>query len=217
MVDFRPARLFGIALNLVIWPAAIALFLFGVIIPDPDWRVDAIAAFFIACCLFPLVRAIRLVREVRTPMGFAFDRRGLHYWRGPERGVFAWSEIAAIGIGYELPPELPPLTPQDLIAHVTVRKLIKDRRWIFLEIFPRAAEAFDRAPALQPYRHSLETPWPDVSGERWMIPMPPRPGLPGQIQRGVEQFAPDVWRGWFRRPWRSFIRHLRQRAARGRS
>lgn len=214
LVDLRPARIFGIILNLLIWPGAIALFVFGVIIPDPDWRVDAVAACFIAFCLVPIVRTIRLVRPMLVPMGFAFDRRGLHYWRGSERGSFAWSEIAAIGIGYEAQPELPPVTPAQLVGRFTVNKIIKDRQWVALEIFPRTGEALDRAPALQPYRWTLEAPWPDVSAERWLIPLPPRPGLPGQIQRGAERFAPQVWRGWFRRPWRSFLRHARQRRRR---
>jgi hypothetical protein len=211
VVNLRPARIFGIVLNLLIFTAGIALLLFGVIIPNPDWRVDAVASFFIVCCLVPIIRAIRLVRPMLVPMGFAFDQRGLHYWRGSERGLFAWSEIAAIGIGYESPPQVPPLTPSLLVARFTVDKVVKDRHWVALEIFPRTDGVWDRAPALQPYRWALEAPWPDVSAERWLIPLPPRPGLPRRIQRGAERFAPQVWRGWFRRPWRSLISHARQR------
>jgi hypothetical protein len=132
-------------------------------------------------------------------MGFVFDRRALHYWQGPERGALGWHEIAAIGIGFESPPDVPSLSPADLISKVTVDKLIKDRRKMALEIFPRTA--WERAPALQVFRRSLESPWPDVSGERWQIPLGRRPGLPGRITRAAQQFAPGLWRGWFRRPW----------------
>jgi len=209
VVDLRRAYIVGIVLNLLIWPGFIAVLLFGVIIPDPDWRVRAIAAFFLVCCLIPLIALARKWRFLVVPMGFVFDRQGLYYWRGSERGALGWHEIAAVGIGFESPPEIPSLSPADLVSKVTLDKLIKDRRKMALEIFPRTA--WERAPALQVFRKNLEAPWPDVTGERWQIPLGPRPGLPGRITRGAQQFAPGLWRGWFRRPWTGGLVTVRQR------
>jgi hypothetical protein len=205
VLDMRRAYIFGIVLNLLIWPGFIALLLFGIIIPDPDWRVRAIASFFLVCCLIPLIALARKWRFLLVPMGFVFDRRGLYYWRGQERGALGWHEIAAVGIGFESPPHIPALTPEallkEMVQKVTVDKLIKDRRKMALEIFPRTAETWGRAPALHVFRRTLEAPWPDLIGERWQIPLPARPGLAGGITRGAQQFAPGLWRGWFRRPW----------------
>lgn len=207
-VDLRRATIVAVVLNLVIWPGFLAVLVFGVIVPDPDWRVRAIAGVFAALCLIPLIALARRWRFLLVPMGFAFDRRGLHYWRGAERGLLPWDEIAAFGIGFESPPDVPSLSPADLVAKVTVDRVVKNRRRLALEIFPRSPEAWDRAPALALFQRHLDPPWSDVSGQRWQIPL--GPGVARRITRGAQHFAPEPWRGWFRRPWNSGLVRLRR-------
>lgn len=201
VIDLRRGHIVGIALNLLLWPAFIVALLFGAVFGDYDWLTRAIAVVLILGCLVPLIALALRWRSLLVPTGFVFDRRGLYYWRGSEQGLLEWSEIAAIGLGYEAPPERLGVLPARKLEHRIADKIVKDRRRVTLDIFPRTAEAWDRAPALQSFRHTLDAPWPDVSGERWLILLPARPGLPLRIRRAAERFAPDVWRGWFRRPW----------------
>lgn len=214
MVDLRRGHIVGIALNLLLWPAFIAALLFGGVLGDHTGLTRVISIVLILGCLVPLVALALRWRELLVPTGFVFDRRGLHYWRGSEQGLLEWSEIAAVGLGYEAPPERISGLPARKLEHRIADKIVKDRRRITLDIFPKSAEAWDRAPALQGFRQSLDAPWPDVSGERWLILLPSRPGLHLRIRRGAERFAPDVWRGWFRRPWGG-LAPLAHRAATG--
>jgi hypothetical protein len=157
------------------------------------------AAFFAVPVLISLAGLRRLLR----PRGLAFDGRGVHYWEGGSWTLLGWEDIAAVGIGYEQPPEWMPLRLGQRLGNEMLDALkIERRRRIAVEIFPAHLGAIDRHPRLTRFRREQQAPDAKLSPVRWRFPLPPAPGLAARVGQGVEAFQPARWLGWFARPWR---------------
>jgi hypothetical protein len=163
-----------------------------------------IGGLFLLLLLGFLLAIPRLVRR----RGLEFDPSGVHFWYGDERVSLAWPEIAAIGIGYEQPPNVPslPLTVQDAIKDYVADKLkdavkLDGKRSIAAEIFPVDPSTMDRYPILARYRREQPPPAAGLPPVRWRLPLPPVVGVARGIERGVRTFQGPRWLGWFARPW----------------
>jgi hypothetical protein len=211
VVDVRRGRIVGMVLAVAVFGGLAAFFVWAAVAYRDDSTTRIAGWIVAAICLIPIVRLIVVRKRLLVSMGLAFDRRGLHYWIGGERGLLGWPQVAAVGIGYEAPPHIPSISLEETAAEFLADHIMKDRRRVALEIFPADPGLVAGTPALLPYRVAAEAPWPDVSGERWRILLPPQPGLPRTIAGAAQQVAPRHWRGWFRRPWTGGL--VRVRAA----
>jgi len=209
VVDIRRGRIVGIVLALALFGGLGAFFGWAAIAYRDDATTRTTGWIVAALCLLPIVRLIVVRKRLLMSMGLAFDGRGLHYWIGAERGLLAWPQIAAIGIGYEAPPHIPSTSVEQLAAEFIADQIIKDRRRVALEIFPADPGLVAATRALLAYRVVTEAPWPDVPGERWRILLPARPGMPKTIAGAAQQYASRQWRGWFRRPWTGGLVRMR--------
>jgi len=162
------------------------------------------AGLFGAVLLFFLAAVPKLLR----PRGLEFDPGGVRFWYGDERVALAWPEVAAIGIGYEQPPDVPnlPLSVQDAIKDYVADK-VKDavkldgKRSVAVEIFPADPAAVGRYPILARYKREQPPPYAGLPPVRWRVPLPPVVGVARGIERGVRTFQGQRWLGWFARPW----------------
>jgi hypothetical protein len=161
----------------------------------------------VVCGLFGLVSLLALPRAA-APRFLVFDERGLHYVRGPVVTVVEWSDIAAIGIGFEQPPNVPKLATSaaDLLLNVAepivFKKLgIKDLRKVGLEIYPLDRAVLGRHPEFARYQREYAPPRADLLSVRWRIPLPPVIGVAKTVETGARAFAGHRFLGWFRRPW----------------
>jgi hypothetical protein len=117
--------------------------------------------------------------------------------------LLRWEELAGVGIGYEEPPATPMMRPGRQLANalLDVAK-VERRRRIALEVSrqgpTRSTSTFSRGAS----RRSKRRPGPSFPPCAGAWPLPPAPGLPGAVARGVETFQPSRWLGWFARPWR---------------
>ncbi|HCT75352.1 MAG TPA: hypothetical protein DGT23_01905 [Micromonosporaceae bacterium] len=156
----------------------------------------------------PLIILLRLLPVLFRSCGLAFSHSGLQYWEGRNQLLIPWHEVAAIGIGYEQPPELPSLTTsfEDAVKSYAAGKAketlkVDGKRRIAVEIFPIDAHAVAGQPLLCRYRSEQTPPAEELHSVRWRLPIPPVVGVAGGIERGVRTFHPDRWLGWFARPW----------------
>jgi hypothetical protein len=69
--------------------------------------------------------------SVLKPSGLAFDPAGIHYWRGTDRVLLVWAELAAVGIGYEEPPDVDRYRPLRTRSPVPCsrRRDLRDGAW----------------------------------------------------------------------------------------
>jgi hypothetical protein len=156
----------------------------------------------------PVVLMLAVLPKLRRPRGLAFDRDGVHYWQGSTSLLLAWHEVAAIGIGYEQPPELPSLSLslEDAVKGYVADKLkdalkIDGKRRVAVEIFPADPQAVQRYPILARYRREQQPPAAGLSPVRWRLPLPPVLGVARGVERGMRSFQQQRWLGWFARPW----------------
>ena len=157
----------------------------------------------------PFVLILVALPAILRPRGFIFDARGVHHWQGKSWMLLPWEEVAATGIGYTQPPNVPglSLSIQDAIIGYTEDK-IKDalkldgKRSIAFEIFPVRPEIMERYPLLAGYRREMPPPFAGLSAVRWRVPLPPVIGVARRISHGAQTFQPQRWLGWFARPWR---------------
>jgi hypothetical protein len=166
--------------------------------------VGIVIATFFGGALWSALRVFRVMAQART---VAFDRSGVHYGQGGGWTTLPWDRLAAVGVGYELPPSQPNVaTSVDAaISGFVLDKVTEatkiDRRSVALELYPRDPADVDRHRALARYRKEGAGPRPDLPPVRWRLLLPPVGSGVGTIERGVTTFAPHVWLGWFQRPW----------------
>ena len=165
---------------------------------------SVIGAMFGLILVAFVVATPRLLRR----RGLEFDGQGLHFWYGDGRALLTWPEVAAVGIGYEQPPDTPglPLSVQDAIKDYVADR-VKDavkldgKRSIAVEIFPADPAAVQRHAILARYRREQAPPYQGLPVVRWRLPLPPVVGVARGVERGVRTFQAQRWLGWFARPW----------------
>jgi hypothetical protein len=211
-VDLGRASAVAILLTVVIFGALTAAGVYAAV--DATETAVTVIGYTIAglCGLVLLLLLVALPKLLRR-RGLEFDDRGLHYWQGDERMLLPWAEIAAVGVGYEQPPEVPslPLSVQDAIKDAVADKIkdavkLDDKRRVALEIFPADPAAADRQPLLTPFRKEQAPPAPGLPPVRWRLVLPPVLGVARAAERGVRTSAPQRWLGWFARPWTGGLR-----------
>jgi hypothetical protein len=168
------------------------------------------SVLIVGCCFAGFFGILLCGVVMATPRlvqsrGLVFDARGVHFWRGSAWHLLPWGDVAAIGIGYEQPPRVPTLSLSRYLARRMLDEL-NIGKWtnICVEIFPDdPARTLARHPVLARYRREQAPPFPELSPQRWRLPLAPLSDLGHQVGRGVESFEPRRWVGWFERPWRS--------------
>jgi hypothetical protein len=151
----------------------------------------------------PLLMMAFSVKRLLQPHGLEFSERGILYWQGDSKLLLPWPELAAVGIGYEQPPELPSITVEDYLKGklADAMKLDSKRRFA-IEIFPHPGVA-ERYPPMAKFRREQAPPVNGLPALRWRIVIPPMAGAARDIGAGVQAFQPRAWLGWFARPWGS--------------
>lgn len=175
----------------------------------PDTATRVVGIVFAVLFSIPLwMVALLLAKGILQPHGIAFDRRGVHYWRGDSVGLVAWEDVTAVGIGYEQPPHLPSVPTsidgaiKDFLADKikdTVR--LKDLRKVALEIYPRAEELATGHPDLMRYWRTYPAQFDGLPAARWRLPLPPLTGVARTVSRALHTYQPQRSIGWFKRPW----------------
>lgn len=215
-VDIGRAGIVAILAGLVLVTVMIAGFVYAAVDSD-DAAVTIVGYCFAA--IFGILWAMIVVRlpVLLQRRGLVFDERGVHYWHGESWSVLAWEDVAAVGIGYEQPPDLPkiPTSIEGAIKDV-LEDRIKDvlkldgKRRVAVEIFPVTLESMQGHTALARYRREYPAPLEGLPSVRWRIALPPVIGVARGIGRGVESFQPQRWLGWFARPWRGALPYGRR-------
>jgi hypothetical protein len=196
----------GSAIAIAIGVPLLALTEFGfvyVVIDTDDTGTKIVGLVFAAIFGLLLLFVLMMLPHVWKPRGLAFNERGVHYWERDTSNFLGWESIAAIGIGYEQPPELPVISLEDFVGNKIKEGLkIDHKRALGVEIFPADPSVLDKQPLLVRYRREQEPPSPNLPAARWRIPLPPAPGLVAKVKQGVETHQPARWLGFFKRPWR---------------
>jgi hypothetical protein len=161
----------------------------------------------------PLVMMLRALPKFLGRRYVALDAIGLRIEHGKEQVVVPWSEVYAVGLGYEQAPaekQRLPTSVDDLkgvVKDYTVDKVsealhVSGKRRIVLEIMPaRPDDAAQRYPKLKPYWKHQPPPFAGLPPQQWSFPLPPVVSIAHEIERGVRTFQPQRWLGWYPRPW----------------
>jgi hypothetical protein len=173
-----------------------------------DTGTRVVGLVFAALFAIPLILAVIGIRNLTRPRGIVFDQRGVHCGQGRVWTTVDWSQISAVGIGFEAPPHVPSApTSLDaavsgfLVDKITQAVKLEDRRKIALEIYPRDPAGMEAYKDLLPYRRSGPAPRSELPPVRWRVPLPPVGSGTSLVDEGVGTFAPYLWLGWFQRPW----------------
>lgn len=201
--------------------AAMIVFLGGIAgvaiygsIKDPD----APLGFYIGG-LFGLVLLYFLTKlpTFLKPRAFEFAPDGFRFWHGSDNEFVPWTEVAALGVGYEARPDDPepgfrvPGSVEDEVKdrvkryateHAMELLHVSDKRRIALEIYPMGSELLAKHPRLKPYVKQLSPPGsPAQQSSAWRLPLPPVVSIAQEVGRGAEAYAPTRWLGWYARRW----------------
>lgn len=200
-VDLGRGSAVALLILLPVWAAMSAGAIYTVVTAE-ETMVAIIGSFFALFFAIPLLFALINLKKLLAPRGLVFDARGVHYWQGGTWAWLPWEAVAAIGIGYDQPPELPALTLQDYVKDKLLDAMIDRRRRIAVEIFPIDPRAIAQQPLLARYRREGAAPAPGLPQVLWRLPLPPLGSLAVSVARGVQSFQPQRWLGWFERPKR---------------
>ena len=159
----------------------------------------------------PLVMMLRALPRFLSPRQVIVDAESLRIQHGREQVVLPWSELAAVGIGYQRAPDEPAPMPttedeakeavQDFLSERAHEALqVSGKRRIALEIFPVRPEAVDAFPRLKPY-WQRQPPAAGLPALWWRFPLPPVDSIARQIATGIQATRPDRWVGWQPRDW----------------
>jgi hypothetical protein len=208
-VDLKRASVITILIGAVLFALLAAGGVYAAL--DAPDRATRIVGFCVAGLFtLPLVMMAFALKRLLQPRGLHFDERGIHYWQGESSLLLPWDEVAAVGIGYEQPPNLPsiPSSIEDAVAGFVKEKIkeavkLDDKRRFAVEIFPVDAAFADRYPLIARYRREQQPPAAGLPALRWRLLIPPLAGAARDIGRGVQTYRPQLWIGWFARPWGS--------------
>ena len=198
-VDLGRGSAVALVTLLPVWILLCAAAVYAVVDAE-ETMVAIIGGFFALFFSIPLVLVLFHLKKLLAPRGLLFDARGVHYWQGETWALLQWDAVAAVGIGYDQPPDLPALTPQDYLKDKIIDALIDRRRRIAIEIFPADLRAVELQPLLARYRRDGPAPTQGLPRTRWRVPLPPMGSLAASVANGVQGFRPERWLGWFERP-----------------
>lgn len=206
-VDIGRASAIAVVMAVVVFAALGAGGLYAAL-DTTETGVRVIGYVIAALAGLLLLAFVTAIPRLLKKRGLEFDGRGVHFWYGGDRVLLPWSEVAAVGIGYEQPPGVPtlPLSVQAAIQDYVVDK-VKDaikldgKRSIAVEIFPADPAALARHQILARYRREQAPPVAGLPATRWRLPLPPVVGVARGVERGVRTFSGQRWLGWFARPW----------------
>jgi hypothetical protein len=160
----------------------------------------------------PLVMMLWALPKFLARRYVVLDVVGLHIQHGRREVVVPWSDVYAVGLGYEqaaaeraaIPTSVDDL--KGIVKDYTVDKVsealeVSDKRRIALEIMPARPDVAQRYPKLKPYWKHQPPPWAGLPPEQWRFPLPPVVAIAQEVERGVRTFQPRRWLGWYPRPW----------------
>jgi hypothetical protein len=179
-----------------VWAAATA--------PDTATRVIGIVLAVLAG--IPLLLVVVSLPRLTRPSVLRFDDRGIAYSYDGASTVVPWTDISAVGIAFEIPVDIPSIDLSGILADKLVYDVLKvnKSRKISLEIFPILPETLDHHPVLANYRQNLRPPKDGLGTGIWRMPFP-SPRLARRVARGPQKYAPQLYLGWYRRPWSGSI------------
>lgn len=161
----------------------------------------------------PLVMLLRTLPTFLGRRYVVIDASGIHLLHGSQTVSLPWTEVMAVGLGYEQAPVENKGLPlsmdaiQDRVKDYAVDKAsealqVSQRRRIALEILTPDPSAVGRYPKLKPYWKHRPPPWAGLPPTQWRFPLPPVVAIAQQVEWGMQTFAwPGRWLGWYPRPW----------------
>jgi hypothetical protein len=179
-----------------------------------DTATRAVGIGFAVLFGIPLVLILVGLRRLTRRSVLGFDQSGFSYSYGGASTRVVWSEIAGIGFAFEVPTEVPSIDLSGILADKVVDDVLKvsKSRKIALEVFPAAADVFDRHAALASYRQQLQPPRDGLSPAIWRMAIPPLP-VAKRIAQALQTYAPHLYLGWYQRPWSGSVLGRRDRVA----
>jgi hypothetical protein len=202
--------------------AVTAILVFGLLVAGmvaaavtaPDTATRAVGTGFAVLFGIPLVLFLLGLPRLTRRSVLGIDQNGFFYSYGRASTRVPWSEIAGIGFAFEVPTEIPSIDVSGILADKLVDDVFKvsKNRKIALEIFPAAVDVLDRHAVLALYRQKLQPPREGLSPAIWRMAIPPRV-VAKRIASGLQTYAPQLYLGWYQRPWSGSIRGRRDRVA----
>jgi hypothetical protein len=158
----------------------------------------------------PLVMLLFALPRFLSPRAVTVDAHGIAISHGRERVAMAWTDLHAVGIGYEriqgevqkLPTsadEVKEAIKEYVVDEASEALHISAKRRIVLELYPVRPDAPARFPRLKPYWKRLPPPAAGLSDWAWRFPLPPVMSIARQIDDAIRLFAPRHRIGWFPR------------------
>jgi hypothetical protein len=208
------------ALSLLLAVALLGLLVTGAVYVavDPataDAATRWIGVGFAVVFGIPWLLLLLALPRLLKPSRLVLDERGVSYRFGRESTLVEWTEIAAIGIAFELPPDVPSIDLSGIATQLIMDEVLKanNSRNVALEIFPASLESLDRHPVLAGFRKEHQPPRAGLSSVRWRMPMPML-RTAKQISTAAQALAGPSWLGWFQRPWGGSILGRRDKVRR---
>jgi hypothetical protein len=180
-----------------------------------DGATRTVAIVFAVLAAIPLLRILFSFRRLTRPSVLGFDPAGISYAYDGQSTVVPWGDVTAVGIAFEVPAEIPSIDLSGILADKLVYDVLKvsKARKIALEIFPGSPDLLVRHAVLAPFRQDLQ-PWrPGLPSGVWRMAFP-TPRMARRVARGPQTYAPQLYLGWFRRPWSGSIVGRRDRVPR---
>jgi hypothetical protein len=188
---------------LLVYVPLFALFVAGfvhVAVGAADTTTAVIGWVFATLFSLPLIVVALSLSRLLSPRSMDFDAAGLRYREGDASVFLPWEEVTGVGIGYDEPPAVASLRPGTHLTNALLDAAkVERRRHLAIEVFPANPDALGQHPLLMRFRNDQPSPKPELSPGRWRFPLPPAPGLPAMVARGVESYQASRWLGWFSR------------------
>ena len=195
----------------------LALFSLSVLaaVTAADTPTRVVGIVFAVLFGIPLLLVLLSLPRLMRPSVLGFDANGIAYSYNGASTVVPWTDIAAVGIAFEIPVDVPSIDLSGILADKLVYDVLKvsKSRKISLEIFPSAPETLDRHPVLANFRKDLRPPTDGLGTGIWRMAFP-SPRLAMRVARGPQAYAPQLYLGWYRRPWSGSILGRRDRVPR---
>ena len=180
-----------------------------------DTPTRVIGIVFAVMAAIPLLLIGLSLPRLTRPSVIGFDATGIAYSYNGESTVVPWTDIAGVGIAFEIPVDVPSIDLSGILADKLVYDVLKvsKARKISLEIFPSAPETLEQHPVLARFRQNLLPPKDGLGSGIWRMAFP-TPRLARRVAQGPQMYAPDLYIGWYRRPWSGSVLGRRDRVPR---
>jgi hypothetical protein len=178
----------------------------------PDIATRVVGIVFVVLTGIPLLLVLLSLPRMMRPSVLGFDDNGIAYSYNGASTVVPWTDIAAVGIAFEIPVDIPSIDLSGILADKLVYDVLKvnKSRKISLEIFPSVPETLEQHPVLANFRQNLRPPKEGLGTGIWRISFL-TPRLARRVARGPQTYAPQLYLGWYRRPWSGSILGRRDR------